>query len=78
MRCKPPCGKVIFTAEYIAMLAAIRIALNGEIYPWYKSGACKCWHLTSHGRDKSKVALLKQYLPKQRLTEHSKKREHHD
>ncbi len=48
MRCKEPCGKVIYTAETTAQLACVKAALSGDAsLSWYYSQACGAWHLTS-------------------------------
>lgn len=48
MRCKAPCGKVIYTAETTAQLACVKAALGGDAtLSWYYSQECGAWHLTS-------------------------------
>lgn len=48
MRCKAPCGKVMYTAETTAQLACVKAALGGDAsLSWYYSQECRTWHLTS-------------------------------
>jgi len=63
-RCPEPCGKVIFTSEWIAELACIRIAMEGDWRSWYRARECGCWHLTK-GRAAAggRARAIRRYLP---------------
>lgn len=49
-RCPDPCGKHRFISEAKAQLACVYAAMTGEPgLTWYRSRACRCWHLTNPG-----------------------------
>lgn len=53
-RCPAPCGKIRFTAEHKAILAAIGAALHaGPKLRAYRASGCGCWHLATADGDRA-------------------------
>lgn len=53
-RCPQPCGKRRYGTQAVAQLACVQAAMRGKPdFIWYRSPACRCWHLFNPSRRRS-------------------------